>query len=666
MKLLIFGRQTCPSPRLGWGVLHIEESSPYAGARWTDSGKDRDHRQLKHRAVGEGRPVSCPPELTEILHRHLAEHGADADGRLFWAERGGDLPAVTYQSMWRKVRERAFDIDVATRSPLAKRPYEAATTAAQHLSLGPGFRAATSVSASPEADRTVRNIRNSMCVMTFNDSSLPPVLPEDAASLVAAVTGSVLLPGDAGYDDERAVFNLNHHLVPAVIVVAESTADVQAAVAFAAGQHRPVLVKTTGHQMVGPAHGAVVIATRRMNDVAIDAVGRTARVGAGARWAEVVKKAAKAGLAPLNGSNPTVGVSGYTLGGGLSPTLGRSHGYAADHVRSLDVVTADGELRHINAQSEPDLFWALRGGKGNFGVVTALEFDLFPVPRLYGGGIYFPGERMADVLRAWTAWHPGTPETMISSFAVLRLRALPQLPESLYGEFVVHLRIAYNGTAADGERMVAPLRAVAPALLDTVADMPYTKVASIHNETTEPVPYYERSIMLREFPADALDKLVELSGSDSANTLTMVELRALGGAWDREAGGAQRRGDQGSAVRPAGCRGRSGVGGTAAQGVGRGAARRYGALAGRPTAGEQPRAGRGNRRRRDLRTGALYAPGGRQEDLRPDEHVPAQPQHRAYRLSGHWHPGGARRDRFVDPVRLHRLEFVESEAPTRA
>jgi hypothetical protein len=370
--------------------------------------------------------------------------------------------------------------------------------------------------------------------MTFGDSSLPPVLPEDAASLEAAVTGSVLLPGDAGYDDERAVFNLNHELVPAMIVVVESTADVQAAVAFAAGQHRPVLAKTTGHQMVSPAYGAVVIATRRMNDVAIDAVGRTARVGAGAIWAEVVKKAAEAGLAPLNGSNPTVGVSGYTLGGGLSPTLGRSHGYAADHVRSLDVVTADGELRHVNAQSEPDLFWALRGGKGNFGVVTALEFDLFPVPRLYGGGIYFPGERMADALRVWTAWHPGTPETMISSFAVLRLRPLPQLPESLYGEFVVHLRIAYDGTTADGERMIAPLRAVAPALLDTVADMPYTKVASIHNESTEPVPYYERSIMLRELPAAALDKLVELAGPDSANTLTMVELRALGGAWDRE------------------------------------------------------------------------------------------------------------------------------------
>jgi hypothetical protein len=373
-----------------------------------------------------------------------------------------------------------------------------------------------------------------MYVMTFDDSSLPPVLPEDAAALVAAVAGSVLLPGDAGYDDERAVFNLNHELVPAVIVVAESAADVQAAVAFAAGQHRPVLVKTTGHQMVGPAHGAVMIATHRMNDVAIDAVGRTARVGAGAIWAEVIEKAAKDGLAPLSGATPTVGVSGYTLGGGLSPTLGRSHGYAADHVRSLEVVTADGELRHVDAESEPELFWALRGGKGNFGVVTALEFALFPVPRLYGGGIYFPGERMADVLRAWTAWHPGTPETMISSFAVLRLPPLPELPEPLRGAFVVHLRIAYNGTAEDGERMIAPLRAVAPTVLDTVADMPYTEVGSIHRDPPEPLPYYERGIMLREFPAEAQDKLVELVGPDSGSTLTMVELRALGGAWDRE------------------------------------------------------------------------------------------------------------------------------------
>jgi FAD/FMN-containing dehydrogenase len=370
--------------------------------------------------------------------------------------------------------------------------------------------------------------------MTFDDSSLSPVQQEDAAALVGAVAGSVLLPGDAGYDDERAVFNLNHELLPAVIVVAQSAADVQAAVAFAAGQHRPVLVKTTGHQMVGTARGAVLITTHRMNDVAIDAVGRTARVGAGAIWAEVIQKAAEAGLAPLNGSNPQVGVSGYTLGGGLSPTLGRAHGYAADHVRSLEVVTADGELRQVDSESDPELFWALRGGKGNFGVVTALEFALFPVSRLYGGAIYFPGERMADVLRAWTAWLPGTPETMISSFAALRLPPVPEVPEPLRGVFTVALRIAYTGTAEDGERMIAPLRAVAPAVLDTVADMPYTEVASIHNEPTDPLPYYERSIMLREFPARAQDKMVELVGPDSNTTMWIAELRALGGAWDRE------------------------------------------------------------------------------------------------------------------------------------
>src|ERR1700722_16822109 len=298
-----------------------------------------------------------------------------------------------------------------------------------------------------------------MYVMTFHDLSLPPVLPKDAASLAATVAGSVLLPGDAGYDDERAVFNLNHELLPAVIVVPQSATDVQAAVVFAAGQHRPVLVKTTGHQIVGSARGAVVIATHRMNDITIDAVGRTARVGAGVLWSEVIARAAEAGLAPLNGSNPTVGVSGYTLGGGLSPPLGRSHGYAADHVRSLDVVTADGKLRHVNADSEPDLFWALRGGKGNFAVVTALEFDLFPVSRLYAGGIYFPGERTADVLRAWTAWHPSTPETMVTSIAVMRMPSMPEVAEPLRGKFLVSVRIAYNGTTADGERMIEPLRA---------------------------------------------------------------------------------------------------------------------------------------------------------------------------------------------------------------
>ena len=145
-----------------------------------------------------------------------------------------------------------------------------------------------------------------------------------------------------------------------------------------------------------------------------------------------------------------------------------------------------------------------------------------------------PGERTADVLRAWTAWHPSTPETLVTSFDVMRMPSMPEVPEPLRGKFLVSVRIAYNGTTADGERMVAPLRAVAPAVLDMVRDMPYTEVASIHNEPTDPVPYYERGIMLREFPAQAQDKLIELVGPHAETALVIAELRALGGAWDRE------------------------------------------------------------------------------------------------------------------------------------
>jgi hypothetical protein len=159
-----------------------------------------------------------------------------------------------------------------------------------------------------------------------------------------------------------------------------------------------------------------------------------------------------------------------------------------------------------------------------------------PVPRvrLYGGGLYFPGDRTADVLRAWTAWHPSTPETMVTSIAVMRMPSMPEVAEPLRGKFLVSVRIAYNGTTADGERMIEPLRAVAPAVLDTVRDMSYAEVASIHNEPTDALPYYERGIMLREFPPQAQDKLIELVGPDAETDLVMAELRALGGAWDRE------------------------------------------------------------------------------------------------------------------------------------
>ena len=348
--------------------------------------------------------------------------------------------------------------------------------------------------------------------------------------------GPVLLPGDDGYDLETATFNLVHSHRAALVVGAAHRRDVQAAVRFAARNGLPVAVVATGHGAVVSSDGAVLVNTRRLSGVTIDPDARTARIEAGVRWQQVIDKAAVYGLAPMAGSAPAVGAVAYLLGGGLSPVLGRSLGYAADHIRSVDVVTADGSLRHLTARHDPELFWAIRGGKGNFGVVTAVEFDLFPVKRLYGGGLFFAGARAAAVLHAYRAWVAAVPEEMSSSVVLLRLPDLPFVPEPMRGTLTVHVRIAYLGSAEDGEKLVAPLRAVAPALIDSVAEMPFAAIGTIHNDPTEPAAAIDRSMLLRELPAEAVDALVELAGPDvpSAETLMMVEVRHLGGALSRQ------------------------------------------------------------------------------------------------------------------------------------
>lgn len=358
-----------------------------------------------------------------------------------------------------------------------------------------------------------------------------PISGEAVAELAAATAGPVLLPGDEAYATECAAYNLATPHRPAVVVGATTPADVQAAVRFAAAHGLPVAVLATGHSALS-SNGAVLITTRRMDTVTIDAEQRTARIEAGVRWQQVIDQAATQGLAPLNGSAPTVGAVSYTLGGGLSP-IGRTFGYAADHVRRIELVTADGELREVTAEREPELFWALRGGKGNFGVVTALEFDLFPVDRIYGGGLYFPAERAAEVLAAWSAWTADVPDEMTSSIALLRLPPSPDLPEPLRGRFVVHVRVAYVGSAEAGARLVAPLRAIGPALIDSVADLPYAAIGSVHNDPPMPIPFHDRSTLLREFTPEVIDTVVRLAGPDAQSPLVVLEIRHLGGALDR-------------------------------------------------------------------------------------------------------------------------------------
>ncbi|MFC4048610.1 FAD-binding oxidoreductase [Actinomadura syzygii] len=356
--------------------------------------------------------------------------------------------------------------------------------------------------------------------------------PPDLDGLREQVSGPVLAPGHPGLDGEVATFNLTVRHRPAVVVGATGAADVAAAVGFARRNGLPVAVHATGHGSAAPVEGALVVNTSRMRGLTVDAAARTARVEAGVRWAEVVEATAPFGLAPLCGSAPAVGAVGYTLGGGCGP-VARTYGFAADHVRSLEVVTADGRTLTADADIEPDLFWALRGGKGDFGIVTAMTIDLFPIAMLYGGGIFYPGEHSAQVLHAYREWSRDLPESITTSVALLRLPPVEELPPPLRGRFVVHLRVAHVGDQAEGERLLAPMRSAAPAIIDMVGMMPYTAIGAIHNDPTDPMPYWEGGGLFRELTEGAVQALLDAAGPGAEAPPHVVEVRQLGGAMAR-------------------------------------------------------------------------------------------------------------------------------------
>src|SRR3954464_434824 len=227
----------------------------------------------------------------------------------------------------------------------------------------------------------------------------------DAGLVRAPSAGELLMPDEPGWDAARQAFNLVLDQRPAAIALPENENDVSLAIRFAAGYGLRVAAQRTGHNAapLGPLDGTLLLKTDRLQGIEIDPVARRARVRAGAKWANLVPRASELGLAALHGSTPDVSIAGYALGGGLG-WYGRKHGLAANSVTAIELVTADGELRRVDRTNEPELFWALRGGGGNFGVVTALEFDLYPVSEVYAGVLFFPFERSADVLHPRPQW----------------------------------------------------------------------------------------------------------------------------------------------------------------------------------------------------------------------------------------------------------------------
>ena len=354
-------------------------------------------------------------------------------------------------------------------------------------------------------------------------------------ALRASIIGDVFVPGEHGYDHARQAWNLFADQQPAAVVFAESAADVARAVKFAAAQGMRIAPQGTGHgsPSLEPLEDAILLKTARMRRVEIDPATRTARAEAGAQWQDVTVPAGEHGLAALAGTSPDVGVTGYTLGGGLG-WLARRYGLAANSVTAAEIVTPDGHLVRADTGHEPDLFWAVRGGGGSVGVVTALEMTLYPVRQLYAGALFFPIQRSAQVLHAWQAWTGTMPDEVTSLGRILRLPSLPEVPELLRGRAFALVEAAYLGDAHTGAALIQPLRQLGPEL-DTFATIPAAALAQLHMDPAQPVPFQGDGALLADAPAAAIDALVALTGPDADTSLASIEIRHLGGALARPA-----------------------------------------------------------------------------------------------------------------------------------
>lgn len=329
-----------------------------------------------------------------------------------------------------------------------------------------------------------------------------------------------------GYDEARLGFQRRDPHRPAVVFTVTGAAEVEEAVRYAIDHDLRIAVQASGHGLTRGIDGGLLIATRGFNGVTVDAQARTAWIEAGATWRDVLDATAPYGLAPLSGSAPGVGAISYTLGGGLG-LMARRFGYAADHVRRIEVVTADGVRR--DAEEDPDLFWALRGGGGNFGIVTGIEIDLFDVPALYGGSLYFDLAEHPIVPEVWREWTRTVPEDVTSAIAILPMPDIPQAPAPLRGKYVGQVQLAILGDA--GEHLIEPLRAVGEPLLDTVGELPYVDSGRIFAEPDRPDSYSSSNVLLKDL--DALDTLPGLAGP-GASRMHVIGIRHLGGALARQ------------------------------------------------------------------------------------------------------------------------------------
>ncbi|GAB3827550.1 FAD-binding oxidoreductase [Kribbella italica] len=336
-------------------------------------------------------------------------------------------------------------------------------------------------------------------------------------------------PETDGYDDQRTGFQRRDPHRPARIFAATSATDIQEAVRYARDHELRLAVQASGHGHTTPTDG-VLVTTSGFAGVTVDPEQKTATIQAGATWQQVTAATSPYGLAPLSGSFPGVGAISYTLGGGLG-LMARKYGFAADHVRRIDLVTPGGELRSVTPDYV-ELFWALRGGGGNFGVVTELEIDLFEVATVAGGSLYYDLATTPDVLQTWREWTATVPEEVTSAVGVLVLPDLPMVPAPLRGKHIAQLQLCLLTDLAQAEQLIAPLRALGEPVMDTFGEIPYAESGRIFAEPEQPHGYRAQNLLLADLDPVALSTIPKLAGPE-AGAMCVIGIRHLGGALSR-------------------------------------------------------------------------------------------------------------------------------------
>jgi len=349
-----------------------------------------------------------------------------------------------------------------------------------------------------------------------------------------AIAGQVATPSDADWDQARAAWNLAANQTPEAVAFVESAEDVAKTVRFAAENDLRVAGQGTGHGAVAlrSLDDTILIKTERMRGVEVDPEAQTARVAAGTLVLELSEAAGPQGLSGMPGSSPDVGVAGFHLGGGLS-WLGRRYGFACNRVRAIELVTADGEQRTVDAENEPDLFWALRGGGGGYGIVTTLHLNLVPVATAYAGVLIFPAALGAEAVRRYRDWTETVSEDVTSVVRFITPPPIPDVPEPLRGTPLLTIDAACIGDKEAGEAAIAPLRELGEPIMDTFDQIPAAGLCRIHMDPENPVPGLGHHRVLRELPDAAIDAFVELAGPESNSPLLLTEIRQMGGALGR-------------------------------------------------------------------------------------------------------------------------------------